>query len=122
MYSERLLRHFREARLAGELPDPAVRVTVENPVCGDVMKLSVRVAGERIEEARFQVKGCTASIACGSALAELLTGMDLHELKRKASGIASMVEAEAGGLPEASKHAARLAADGVNALLSRLES
>jgi nitrogen fixation NifU-like protein len=88
-----------------------------------VLKLSARVEAGRIEEARFLVRGCTASIACGSALAEWLQYADVKELRsRKASEIASIIEAEVGGLPEASKHAARLSADGVMALVSRLES
>ena len=123
LYSERLLQHFREARRAGQLPAPAVSVTVENPACGDILQLSARVEAGRIEDARFLVRGCTASIACGSALAEWLMHSDVEELRsKKASEIAACVEAEVGGLPDASRHAAQLMADGVTALLKRLDA
>ncbi len=122
MYSQRLLHHFQAARRAGELPPPAIAVTVENPACGDILKLSVLVEGGRIADARFLVRGCTASIACGSALADWLIQADVANLKtRPASEIAAAVEAEAGGLPQASKHAAQLMADGVLELLKRLD-
>jgi nitrogen fixation NifU-like protein len=122
LYSERLLKHFREAKRAGELPEPAISVTVENQACGDVLKLTVRVEAGRIEDTRFLVRGCTASIACGSALAEWLIYADVKELKsRRPEEIAASVEAEVGGLPDASKHAARLMAEGVTALLKRLD-
>lgn len=123
MYSERLLRHFHEARLAGDLPAPAVSVSVENPVCGDILKLSARVEEGRIAEARFLARGCTASIACGSAVTEWLSGAAVGDLKTtKASEIASLVEIEVGGLHEASKHAARLAAECAVKLISCLEA
>jgi nitrogen fixation NifU-like protein len=121
LYSERLIRHFKEARLAGELSAPGVSATVENPVCGDILKLSVRVEAGRVAEARFLAKGCTASIACGSAVAEWLEDSVVEELNsRKASEIASLVETEVGGLPEASKHAAKLAAECAVKLISCL--
>jgi len=123
LYSERLIRHFQEARLAGELAAPAASVTVENPVCGDILKLSARVEGGVVAEARFLAKGCTASIGCGSAVAEWLEGTFVVELKgKKASEIASLVEAEVGGLGDASKHAARLAAECAVKLISCLEA
>ncbi len=123
LYSDRLIRHFQQARLAGELPAPAASVTMENPACGDILKLSARVEAGRVAEVRFLVKGCTASIACGSAVAEWLERSVVKELKsRKASEVASLVEAEVGGLPQASKHAARLAAECAVKLISCLEA
>ena len=71
MYSPQLLDHFQNPRNAGTLEPPAVRVRVENPVCGDILELSAIVAEGRIAEIRFQTRGCTASIACGSATAAI---------------------------------------------------
>jgi nitrogen fixation NifU-like protein len=116
MYPERLLDHFQNPRNVGELPPPAVVVDVSNPACGDILRLSARIENGRITEARYKVRGCTASIAAGSALTEWIAGKSLAELR----GFSTAILDEAlGGLPAASKHAAQLCADGVKALLTR---
>ncbi len=116
MFSERLLDHFKNPRNAGELADPAVRVEVSNPACGDILQLSARFENERVAEARYKVRGCTASIAAGSALTELMTGKTKQEL----SAIrAADIENAVGGLSAESKHAAALCADGLKALLRK---
>lgn len=113
MYSPRLLDHFQNPRHAGLVAAPDAQVRVENPVCGDILELSARLSEGRIAEIGFQVRGCTASIACGSATATLLKGLHVHEI----AGVdKEEIEAEVGGLETASKHAARLCADGVKAL------
>jgi nitrogen fixation NifU-like protein len=114
MFSERLLDHFKNPRNVGELGPPAVTVEVSNPVCGDILRLSVRFDGERVAEARYKVRGCTASIAAGSALTQWLTGRTRGEL---AALRADEVEALVGGLESASKHAAVLCVEGVRAVL-----
>ena len=74
MYSARLLDHFQNPRNVGELPPPAVTVEVSNPICGDILRLSVEFRDGRVAEARYKTRGCTASIAAGSALTEWLIG------------------------------------------------
>ena len=114
MYSEALLDHFRNPRHVGELPPPAVSIEVSNPACGDILRLSAIFEGDRIAEARYQVRGCTASIAAGSALTEMVTG----QTRAGMAGIsAGDIEERLGGLPAASRHAAALCVDGVRALL-----
>jgi nitrogen fixation NifU-like protein len=115
MYSEALLDHFRAPRHVGELPPPAITVEVSNPACGDILRLSAAYEGNRLLAVRYRVRGCTASIAAGSALAEMLTGLDRAALT---SITAEDIETRLGGLPAASKHAAALCVDGVRALLS----
>ena len=114
MYSERLLDHFQNPRNVGELPPPAVTVEVMNPVCGDILRLAARWEGDRVAEVRYKTRGCTASIAAGSALTELLAGKSRAEIARLAP---RDVEQAVGGLPNESKHAAVLAIDAVKALL-----
>ncbi len=114
MHSERLLDHFRNPRNAGELPPPAVKVDVTNPACGDMLRLSARFENDRVVEARFQTRGCTASIAASSALTEWMIGKSQQELKALTPVI---VEELVGGLELASKHAAILCVDGVKRLL-----
>jgi NifU-like protein involved in Fe-S cluster formation len=113
MYSEKLLDHFQRPRNAGELGPPAVAVEVSNPICGDILRLSARVENGRVAEARFKTRGCTASIAAGSALTELIVGRTLTEVGRLT---AVEVEEALGGLRAESKHAARLAVDAARAL------
>ena len=82
MYSQRLLDHFRNPRNVGELGLPAVTVEVSNPACGDILRLSVRFEGQLAVEARYKTRGCTASIAAGSALTEWIGGKTRDELAR----------------------------------------
>lgn len=116
MYSQRLLDHFQNPRNVGELPPPAVAVEISNPACGDILRLSVRFESDRVVEARYKVRGCTASIAAGSALTEWICGKTRTEL---ASLQTSVLEEAVGGLAPESKHAAVLCLDGVKALLRR---
>jgi nitrogen fixation protein NifU and related proteins len=113
MYSERLLEHFQNPRNVGELAPPAVMVEVSNPACGDIMRLSARFESGTAVEVRYKVRGCTASIAAGSALTEWMTGKTRAEI----AGFQAVVVDEAvGGLASESKHAAVLCADAVKAL------
>jgi nitrogen fixation NifU-like protein len=114
MHSQRLLDHFQNPRNVGELPPPAVTVEVTNPICGDILRLSVRFDGDRAAEARYLTRGCTASIAAGSALTEWVTDKTRAEL---AAVNAAVVEEAVGGLIPESKHAAVLCVDAVKALL-----
>jgi len=115
MHSERLLEHFRNPRNVGELQPPAEVVDVSNPACGDLLRLSVRFENDHVAEVKYQVRGCTASIAAGSALTEWMLGKSRIELKMLTTG---MIEEALGGLEAASKHAAVLSIDGVKRLLS----
>lgn len=114
MYSDRLLDHFRNPRNVGELPPPALTVEVTNPVCGDILRLSARFEDGKIAEIRYRTRGCTASIAAGSALTELLAGKTRDNIRTITT---SLVEEQLDGLPAESRHAAVLCVDGVRALL-----
>jgi nitrogen fixation NifU-like protein len=113
MYPEALLDHFQNPRNVGELAPPAITVEASNPACGDILRLSARIEDGVVVEARFKVRGCTASIAAGSALTEWLAGKTRAGLNQFEPGI---VERAVGGLRAESKHAAVLCADGVKAL------
>jgi NifU-like protein involved in Fe-S cluster formation len=114
MYSELLLEHFRNPQNVGDLDPPAVTVEVTNPACGDILRLAARFEQDRVSEARYRTRGCTASIAAGSALTQWMKGKSRAELR----GLrAADVEQAVGGLQSESKHAAVLCVDGVKALL-----
>ncbi|MYB54310.1 MAG: iron-sulfur cluster assembly scaffold protein [Acidobacteriia bacterium] len=117
VFSETLLDHFRNPRRVGSLDPPAVTVRVENPVCGDILTLSANVGNGVVREVRFKARGCTASIAAGSVLTDLISGASGADLRKID---ASKVEAALGGLPNESKHVARLASDAASALADRL--
>lgn len=119
MYSAQLLDHFQNPRNAGELPDADATAEIENPACGDVLRLSLKSTEGRITEARFKARGCVAAIACGSALTELVVGKtpDQAEDLRREDVIAAL-----GSLPQASTHAAQLALDALSAALRRLKA
>lgn len=117
MYPERLLEHFQNPRNVGELAAPAITVEVSNPACGDILRLSARFENGVVTEARYKVRGCTASIAAGSALTEWLQGKSREELAAFQPG---MVDDAVGGLPAESKHAAVLCGDGIKRLLRSL--
>src|SRR5947209_19119755 len=117
MYPPELLDHFQHPRNAGMMESPDVSVQAENPACGDVMKLMLRVSGGRITEAKYQVRGCVASIACGSALTEAILGKSVAEaatVRRE-----SLVEV-LGGLANESVHASHLALDCLKLALRQL--
>jgi nitrogen fixation NifU-like protein len=119
MYSAQLLDHFQNPRNAGEMPEADATAEVENPACGDVLRLSLKTSAGRITQAQFKAKGCVAAIACGSALTELVAGKTLHE----AGGLRREdVIAAVGGLPHASIHAAQLAVDALSPALSRVKA
>jgi nitrogen fixation protein NifU and related proteins len=116
-YSEQVLEHFEHPRNIGELAQPDAEVRLEHPVCGDVMKLAVKMADGRIGEVRYQTRGCVASIAAGSCLTEMMQGKTLaeaHGLKRE--GLLQAL----GGLSNASMHASHLAMDALEAVLKKL--
>src|ERR1700686_4093176 len=94
MYSEAFLDHFKNPRNVGELVPPAVTVEISNPICGDILRLSAIFKDGRIVEVRYKVRGCTASIASGSALTEWMQGRTREEL----AGVkAADIETSVGG-------------------------
>jgi nitrogen fixation protein NifU and related proteins len=117
MFSEAVLDHFRNPRNAGELPGATATVEASNPVCGDILKLSVLIVDGRITEARFLCRGCTTSIACASILTEGLRGCTLAEAR---AITAESLSQALGGLPPTTFHGAQLAADAARALLQKL--
>jgi nitrogen fixation NifU-like protein len=116
VYSEAVLDHFRNPRNAGTLDGATATASVENPVCGDILELSVRVEAGRIAEARFRTRGCVAAMACSSLLTELLRGKTAAE----ARAITPEQMSEAlGGLSPTTFHSAQLARDAVTAILAK---
>ncbi len=108
MYSQKVMDHFMNPRNVGEIPDADGIGTEGNPVCGDVMKLYIKVKDDRIVDAKFQTFGCGAAIAVSSMITEMVKGKTLDE----AMQISKEAVAEAlGGLPPQKMHCSNLGAD-----------
>ena len=119
MYSAQVLDHFQNPRNAGEVSGADAVAEIENPACGDVLRLTLRVDGGRIAEVRFKAKGCVPSIACASALTEMIRGKTIGEARALDR---DELIAAVGGLPHASTHAAQLALDAIASALRQVPS
>ncbi|NLN17379.1 MAG: Fe-S cluster assembly scaffold protein NifU [Firmicutes bacterium] len=108
MYSERVMEHFTNPRNVGEVEQADGEGQVGNPICGDIMKLSIKVEDDRIVDIKFKTFGCGAAIASCSMLTEMVKGKTIEE----ARAITNRDVAEAlGGLPSVKMHCSNLAAD-----------
>jgi nitrogen fixation NifU-like protein len=118
-YSDAFKDHLANPRNAGELDDDCTIAEETNPVCGDRLRLSLRIKDGRIEAARFLAYGCPPTLACGSALAEILQGMSIHEAMKLGK---TEIVAAVGGLPSRKQHAAALAIETLQTALAKSPS
>ncbi|MBM4049694.1 MAG: HEPN domain-containing protein [Planctomycetes bacterium] len=94
-----------------EIENPDGVATVQDPICGDMMRITIRVKDGRIEDIKFKTLGCAAAIATSSITTELAKGKTLEEAKQ----ITRLSVAEAlGGLPSNKMHCSNLAAEGLH--------
>jgi nitrogen fixation NifU-like protein len=119
VFAPQLIDHFQNPRNAGQVSNPDASIQLENPVCGDILRLTLRMDGNHIAEIRFLAKGCVSAMACASAITELAQGKTLAEARRLTRE--ELVQA-IGSLPEASGHAAQLAMDALRAALDGIQS
>lgn len=107
-YSEIFKDHIANPRNVGELADADATAEQSNPVCGDRLRLSLRVRAGHIESARFLAYGCPPTLACGSVLAEMLEGLSVEDAARLTR---QEIARALGGLPARKSHAAALAVE-----------
>jgi nitrogen fixation NifU-like protein len=106
VYSEKVMEHFRNPRNVGEIENADGVGKVGNPVCGDIMELSLDVEDGVIKDAKFRTFGCGAAIATSSMVTELVKGKTIDE----ALEISNKAVVEAlGGLPPVKMHCSVLA-------------
>jgi nitrogen fixation NifU-like protein len=117
VYSAELLDHFENPRNAGDVEAPDAFAQLENPACGDVLKLTAKLAGRKIANIGFRAKGCVPAMACGSAITEMVRGKTIDEAREIRREV--LVQ-KVGGLPAASGHAGHLAMDTLALLLGKL--
>jgi len=114
MYSKLVLEHFEHPRNGGELPAANAVARLDNPMCGDMLEVSLRLEDGVIAEVRFRAKGCVPTIACASRLTEMAQGLTVAAaLAIRRDAIIESLD----GLPPASHHAAQLAVDALRASL-----
>ncbi len=108
MYTKEVMDHFSNPRNVGEMPDADGVGTEGNPVCGDVMKIFLKVKDDKIVDAKFQTFGCGAAIAVSSMVTEMVKGKTLDEaLSISKETVANSL----GGLPPQKMHCSNLGAD-----------
>ncbi len=111
MYTDKVMDHFQNPRNVGEIEAPDGVGEVGNPVCGDIMKIYLKIKDDRIEDIKFKTFGCGAAIATSSMVTEMVMGKTLDE----ALAVTREAVAEAlGGLPPNKMHCSNLAADAVH--------
>src|SRR4030043_253631 len=112
LYSPIVIEHFTHPRNTGEMENPDGVGEAQNPVCGDTMRLFIKVVGERINDAKFLTYGCSAAIASSSITTEMIKGKTIGE----ALAISDQMVAEAlGGLPPTKIHCSVLAEKAIRA-------
>jgi nitrogen fixation NifU-like protein len=114
-YSDLVVEHFQNPRNAGEMPDADGEATKANPVCGDRMRVMIRVADGRIAEMKWQTRGCPPAIATSSVASEMVVGWPLEQVEKLTR---EEVADAVGGLPADKVHCSVLAADALRAAIA----
>jgi len=114
-YSEKVKEHFKNPKNVGEIENPDGEGTVGNPLCGDMMKMTIKVSKDgRLEDIKFKTYGCGSAIATSSIITEMAKGLTLEEaLKITRKDVADELE----GLPPIKMHCSNLAADALHAAI-----
>lgn len=111
MYTDLVMDHFSNPRNVGEVENADGVGQIGNPVCGDVMRISIKVDNDHIDDVKFKTFGCGAAVATSSMVTEMVMGKSLSE----AAVISNKAVAEAlGGLPANKMHCSNLAADALH--------
>jgi len=111
-YSATVMEHFEHPRNSGEMTDPDGEATTSNPVCGDRMRVMIRVERGLVSDVRWQTRGCPPAIATSSFASEMVRGWPLEKIDTLTrEDIAEAI----GGLPKDKVHCSVLAADALKA-------
>ena len=114
LYSEKVMDHFRNPRNVGVIENADGVGEVGNPVCGDIMKIYLKIQDDTIADVKFETFGCGSAIASSSMATELIKGKpisDALQLTNKA------VTEALGGLPAHKLHCSVLAEEAIKAAL-----
>lgn len=113
-YSDKVMDHFTNPRNVGEIPDASGIGNVGNPICGDVMRMYLKIENNVITDVKFKTFGCGAAIATSSMVTEMVKGKTIEEaLKISNKAVADAL----GGLPAVKMHCSVLAEEALRAAL-----
>ncbi|MFW6022858.1 MAG: Fe-S cluster assembly scaffold protein NifU [Halanaerobiaceae bacterium] len=116
MYTEKVMDHFNNPRNVGLIEDADAVGEVGNSVCGDIIRLYIKVEDNIIKDVKFKTFGCGAAIATSSMVTDLVKGKSLDEALK----ISNQTVAEAlDGLPPAKMHCSNLAADALHKAIKK---
>ncbi|MBZ4688036.1 MAG: FeS cluster assembly scaffold protein NifU [Clostridiales bacterium] len=119
MYTDKVMEYFTNPVNVGEIEDADGVGQVGNPVCGDIMKMYIKVKDGKIADIKFKTFGCGAAIATSSMATELVKGKTLEEAKKLDN---KQVAEALGGLPGQKMHCSNLAADALKKAIEDYES
>jgi nitrogen fixation protein NifU and related proteins len=119
MYNDTVMDHFQNPRNTGEIDSPDGVGSVGNPACGDVMKIFIRVAENKIADIKYKTFGCAAAIACSSMASEMVMGKTLDQAFALTR---DEVAGALGGLPEKKMSCSNLAPDAIRAAIEDYRS
>ena len=111
MYNETVMDHFQEPRNVGEIPDASGVGEIGNVVCGDILRVYIKVKGEILDDVKYMTFGCGAAVASGSMMTTLVKGKTVEEAKELTN---KDVAKALGGLPPQKLHCSNLAADALH--------
>ncbi|MBW1679421.1 MAG: Fe-S cluster assembly scaffold protein NifU [Deltaproteobacteria bacterium] len=118
MYSKTVMDHFKDPRNVGEIKDADGVGEVGNPICGDIMKLTIKVENDHINDIKFLTFGCGAAIAVSSMVTEMARGKSIDEAKKiTKKSVADALE----GLPKNKLHCSNLGADALQMAIKDYE-
>lgn len=119
LYSKKVMEHFEHPHNMGEIKNPDGAGRVGNPVCGDVMLLTIKVKDGKIKDIKFKTFGCAAAIATSSMITEMAKEKTLDEALKITRGDVSN---ELEGLPPIKEHCSNLAADALHKAIEDYKS
>lgn len=120
MYSEKVMEHFRHPHNMGEIENPDAQGEVGNPVCGDMMKVTMKINPETriIEDIKFKTFGCVSAIACSSVTTDILKGKTIDDAKKLTK---QDIVNELGELPAIKLHCSILSNEAIQKAIEEYE-
>jgi len=118
-YSKKVIDHFKNPRNQGVIKNADAIGKVGNPVCGDVMKIYLKIKGNKIEDIKFETLGCAAAIAVSSALTDMVKGKTLNQALKLTK---DKIVKDLGGLPAPKVHCSMLGVEALHEAIKNYNS
>jgi nitrogen fixation protein NifU and related proteins len=117
MYSKKIIDRFQNPKFMGELKSPDAVGEVGNVKCGDIMRVSIRVKNDKIDDIKFKTYGCVAAIASSDCLCEIAKGKKLEDARKITSS--DVIKKMGGEVPAVKVHCSVLAQDALKKAIDR---